>query len=129
MLRRLGEPDRLGCIFGRRREPAELGEAQEQKEAIEDGCRHKVSESLVDLVGGHRRKVVGGQFDHLLVLAPKVMRVFEKARTEDAERQVSQRPGDFQRPGPARQRLVQLAEVRVGRRHDRTDTPTAAVVV
>ena len=129
MLRRLSEPDRFGCILGCRREPAELGEAQDQPEAIEDGCRHKVSERLVDPVGGQRREVVGGQLDHPLVLAPIVMRLFEKARTEDAERQVSQHPCNFQRPRPARNRLLQLAEVSVGRRHDRTDTPAAVVVV
>src|SRR6267143_3369675 len=57
------------------------------------------------------------------------MRLFEKARTEDAERQVPQHLGDLQRPRPARKRLVQLTEVPVGRRHDCADTPAAAVVV
>jgi hypothetical protein len=49
------------------------------------------------------------QVSVLFVLAPEVMPLLEKARSEDAELQPSQRLRDRQRRGPGRQRLVQLA--------------------
>ena len=39
MLRRLGEPERLGRVLGRLSESAELGEAPDQPVAIVDRCR------------------------------------------------------------------------------------------
>ena len=77
MMRRLGEPDRLGFVLGRLGESAELGEAHDQPGAIVDRWRCGVSEILVDPVGGQRREVVGGQLDHPLVLAPVVVRLLE----------------------------------------------------
>ena len=59
----------------------------------------------------------------------RVMRLLEQARTEDAQLEIPPLPCDRQRPGPRRKRLVQLAEVPVGRRHERTDTPPAAIVM
>ena len=129
MLRRLGEPDRLGFVLGRLGESAELGEAHDQPAAIVDRRRCGGSEILVDPVGGQRREVVGGQLDHPLVLAPVVMRLLEIARGEDAESQVPEAPGDLQRAGAGHERLVQLAEQRVDVRHESADPASPAVVV
>jgi len=52
VLRWFGEPDRIGCARDRLFESAELGEAQDEVEAIEDRCRRDVSEPLVDESGG-----------------------------------------------------------------------------
>ena len=118
MMRRLDGPDRLGFVLGCLGESAEIGEAHDQPDAIVDGCWRGVSEILVDPIGGQRREVVGGQLNHPLVVAPPVMRLCEKARGENAESQVTEAPGDLQRAGAGRQRLVQLAEQRVDVRHD-----------
>ena len=48
---------------------------------------------------------------------------------EDAESQVPEAPGDLQRAGAGHERLVQLAELRVGVRHERADPASPAVVV
>jgi hypothetical protein len=57
------------------------------------------------------------------------MRLFEKARGEDAESQVPEAPGDLQRASAGHERLVQLAEIVVDVRHERTDLTAPAVVV
>jgi len=110
MVRRLGEPDRLGRVLGRLGESAELGEAHDQPAAIVDRGRRGASGVLVDPVGRQRREVVGRQLDHLLVLTPGVIRELENHRSEDAEPQVPETPGDLQRAGTGHERLVQLAE-------------------
>ena len=79
MLRRLGEPDRLGLVLGR------LGELPSWARLMTSQARSRPMavrrpEILVDPVGGQRREVVGGQLDHPLVLAPVVMRLLEIAR-------------------------------------------------
>ena len=128
MTRRLGEPEHLGLVRGGLGESAELGEAPDQEVAIVDRDRHGGSERLVVRVGGQRREVVGRQLDHPLVLAAEVVRLLEIGRGQEAESPVSEAPGDLQRPGAGHQRLVQLAELRVGVRHDRADPASAAVV-
>jgi hypothetical protein len=50
-------------------------------------------------------------------------------RGEDAESQVPEVPGNLQRAAAGPERLVRLAEQRVGERHERADTPAPAVVV
>src|SRR2546426_11690966 len=74
MVRRLGEPDRLGCVLGRLGESAELGEAHDELDAIVDRCRCGVSEMLVDSLGGARPWGVGWQFHYPGVINPGVMR-------------------------------------------------------
>ena len=98
--------------------------------AIVDRCRRGDSEILVDPVGGQRREVVGGQLDHPLVLAP-VGNAPARDRSWSRMRssQVPEAPGDLQRAGAGRERLVQLAEQRVDVRHERADPASPAVVV
>ena len=81
----LGELDRLRLVFGRLGESAELGEAHDQPSATEDRCRHGHAEIFVDPFGGQRREVLGGDLDHVLVLAPVVVRLLEIARGEECE--------------------------------------------
>ncbi len=71
-------------------------------------------EILVDPIGRQHGEVVGGQFNHPLILTPEVMRLHEIARGEDAKSQVPEAPGDLQRAGAGRERLVQLAELTSG---------------
>ena len=113
MLGRFGEPDRLGFVPGRFGESAEFGEAHDQPGAIPDRWRASKSEILVDPVGRQRGEVAGGQFNHPIILTPDVMRLREIACGEDAKSQVPEAPGDLQRAGAGRERLVQLAELRV----------------
>ena len=129
MLRRLGEPDRLGGVLLGLGESAELGEAQDEPAAIVDRWRGGGAEILVDPLGGQDREIVGGQLDDPLVLAPKVVRLLEVRRPEDAESQVPEASGDVQRAVAAHERLVQLSEQRVEIRHRRADSPSLAIVV
>src|SRR5207302_188739 len=94
MMRRLGEPDRLGLILGRLGESAELGEAHDQPEAVVDRGWSAASEVLVDSIGGQRREVFGGKLDHPFVLAPEVLHLLETSRGEDAKLQVPPVPCD-----------------------------------
>src|SRR5262245_28150624 len=80
-------------------------------------------------LGGQRGEAVGGQLDCSLVVAPVVMRLLEIRRSQNAESQVPEASGDFQRPGPRHERLVQLAEMTVGVRQESGDPTSAAVVV
>jgi hypothetical protein len=95
MLRRFGEPDRLGFVRGRLGESAELGQAHDQPGAVVDRRRCGVSEIRVGPVGRQGREIVGGQLDHPLMLAAEVLRLLEIARGEDAESQVPEAPGDL----------------------------------
>ena len=88
VLRRLGEPDRLGCVLGSLGESAELVEARDQNEVIEEGDRCAVAEGLMYPIGRLRREAVGGKLDRLRVLAPKGIDRREKARAQDAEIEV-----------------------------------------
>ena len=63
------------------------------------------------------------------IVAPEVMRLREIARGEDAKSQVPEAPGDLQRAGAGRERLVQLAELGVDVRHEGADPAAPAVVV
>ena len=129
VLRRLGEPDRLDGVPGRLVEPAQLGEAPHERDAIVDRRRREPSERLVDPVRGQRREVVGGQLDHALVVASKVVRLLENVRGDDAELQIPEALGDLPGAGAVGDRLVQLAEQRVGDRHERADPAAPTVVV
>ncbi len=95
MLRRLGEPDRLGFELGRLGESTELREAHDQPVSIIDRSRRGGSEVLVNPFGRQHGEVVGGQLDHPLVVAPVVMRLLEITRREDAEFQVLKAFGDL----------------------------------
>ena len=121
-----GEPDHLGFVFGRLGEPAQVGEADEQPEAIVDRGRLAASKELVDPVGRQRREVVRGQLDHSRVFAAVVVRLREIGRGENAESQVPEAPGDLQRAPAAHERLVRLVEPRVDVRHEGADAPAPA---
>jgi hypothetical protein len=129
MIRRFGKPDRLGLVFSRLSESANLGEAQGQPGAIEDrrGCVD--SEKLVNPIARQRREVVGGQLYDLLVLAPDVMHMLEEGHGEDAEPQVLEPPRDVQRLGAGHERPVQLSEQRMIVRHECPNTSAAMIVV
>jgi hypothetical protein len=60
---------------------------------------------------------------------PPVIRLREITRGEDAESQVPEAPGDLQRAGSRRKRLVEITEQRVGVRHDCADPASPALVV
>ena len=76
-MRRLGESERLGLVPGRLGESAEPSQALNQPAAIVDRYREGGSEGLVDRVRGQRGEVIGGQFDHPLVVAPEEVRLLE----------------------------------------------------
>src|SRR6266404_1725070 len=126
MMRRLGNPKNLGLVRGRLCESADRGEAPDKPAAIPDRYPKGI---IVDPGGGQGREVIGGQLDYALVFAPVVVRMFETARGLDAESQVPETPGNLQRAGARHERLVQLAEQRVGACQDSADPPSPAVVV
>src|SRR5262245_66396418 len=80
-------------------------------------------------VGGQGRKVAGRQLDHLFVLAPMVTSLGEKGRGGDAEAQIPEATGEFQRPGPPRERLIELTELRVDACHERVESAASTVVI
>jgi hypothetical protein len=129
MMRPRGEPNHLGFGLGGRGEPAELGKAHDQPEAIVDRCRRDVAEGLVFPFRGQPRHVAGNELSHPLVFATQVVRLLEIARGDDLESQVSQVLGERQRADPGGKRLIELRELRVDVRHERIDTPALAVVV
>ena len=88
----------------------ELGEAHDQPRATEDRCRHGHAKIFVNPFGGQRREVVGGELDHVLVLAAIVVRLLEIARGEDAKPQVPEALGDLQGAGAGHEGLIQLVE-------------------
>src|SRR5229473_1950452 len=88
-LRRSGKPDRLGFVLDRFGEPAELGEATDEPEAVEDACRCGQREILVEPIGWQHREVFAGKLHHLFVLAQEIMRLLELRRAEYAQPQVS----------------------------------------
>jgi len=110
MLHRRGEPNHLGFVLGSLGESAELGETHNQQKAIEDGRRSSKSKMLVDGVGRQSREVFLGKLDHALVVASEVVRLPEVRGGRDTKSQVPEAPGDLQRAGPCRKRLVQLTE-------------------
>ena len=58
-----------------------------------------------------------------------IVRLLQNIRGEEAELQVAEALGDLQSAGAVGERLVQLAEQRVGDRHERADPAAPAVVV
>ena len=129
MLRRLGDTDRLGLVFRGLREAAELGEAHHQPGAIEDRCRHRHAEMVVDRVRGQRAEIVGGERDDALVVAAVAMRLLEIAGGDDAQRHVVQPLGDLQGARTAVERLIQLVERRLHGGHEGADLAAAPVVL
>jgi hypothetical protein len=61
----------------------------DQPEAIEDGHRRYVSEKLIIPTCRQRRKVLGSQLNHPLIIASIIMRLLEKAGGEDLEFQLT----------------------------------------
>jgi hypothetical protein len=129
MLRRVGEPDRLGSAIGRLGELTDLGEGQEQPGAIHDRGRQGQSETFVVPAGGKRREIVGGQIDDPLVVASRVVGELEIRRRGDPEFQVFKSPGDLQRGGAGHQGLIQPGDERVRDREDGEDMTAPGVVV
>ena len=125
----LGEPDRLGRVFGCLGESAEVGEGDAEPEAIVDRGRLTASKELVDPVGGQRGQIGRRQLDHSRVLAAVEMRLYEVGRGEDAEPQVPEACGDLQRAPAAHERLVRIAKPCVDVRHEGADPTSPGVVV
>lgn len=57
MMRRLGEPNRLRFVLGRFGESAQMGEGDQEPEAIVDRGRLTASKELMGPVGRHRGEV------------------------------------------------------------------------
>src|SRR5262249_6536365 len=110
-------------------ESPELGEAQREPAAIVDRWRCGGAETLVDPVGGQGGEIAGGQLDHVLVLAAKIVRLLEIRRREDAESRVSKTSGNLQGAVAGHEGVVQLAEQRMKIGHDRTRSSSLALVV
>src|SRR5262249_8526656 len=129
MMRRLGEPDRLGCVFRRLSESAEPREALNEQVAIEDRWRCSESQILVDPIDRQRREVVDGQLDYALELALEQMHLRDVMCGEYTKPQIPDALGDLQRAGAGHERLIQLSDVRVGGRHERVDPAAPKIVV
>src|SRR5262245_65910357 len=129
MIRRLGEPYRLGFMVGSFAESAELSEAHDETVAVKDGCRSRGSEMCINLVGGHGGKVPNREFDHPLVLAPVIMNHLEKCRCQDPQLQAAKPGGNGQRTPTPDERFVQLAELPVDIGHERTRAAAPVVIV
>ena len=113
-LRQLGKLEHLGSALGCLSKSAELGETRNQPGPIVDrGGRGKI-EKLMDTVSGQFREIGGGQFDRPGVFGPVAMHLRKVGCGLDAQFQVPQARGEFQRPGTGPERLVQLAERCVG---------------
>jgi hypothetical protein len=56
-------------------------------------------------------------------------RLLKIGRSEDAEPQVSETPGNLKGTGAGHERLVQFAKHRVAARHERVDAPAPGIVV
>jgi hypothetical protein len=129
VLRRLGELNPLERVPGGLVEPAQLGEAPREKDAIIHGRRGESSERLGSPVGGQHREVVGGELDDPLVVASMIVRLFQNIGGEEAEFQIADPLGDLPSAGAVGERLVKLADQRVSHRHERADLAAPAVVV
>src|SRR5262249_54995559 len=101
----------------------------DQKAAVVDRCWSSTSESLMEPFVGQHGKVIDGEGNCPFVLASPIVGLLEKGRSEDAESQIPEACGDFQRAGARRKRIVQLTEQRMAVRHEGADLATPAVVV
>ena len=119
----------LGSALGRLGKSAELGETRDQPAPIVDRCRRGKSEKLMDPVCGQLREIGGGQFDRPRVFGPLAMHLRKVGCGLDAQFQVPEARGEFQRPVAGRERLVQLAEHRVEVYQGGADPASPMVVV
>ena len=109
----LGKLEHLGSALGRLGKSAELGKTRDQPGPIADRCGRGKIEKLMGPVSGQFREIGGGQFDRPRVFGPLAMHLRKVGCGLDAQFQVPEARGEFQRPGTGRERLVQLAEHRV----------------
>ncbi len=128
MVRRIDEPHRLGLTLGRLRESAEASEALDQPGPVVDLGRCGTSIGLFAPIGWKHRKIVDRELNHPLVVAAEVVCLLEVCRGQDAQVQVVEPPGHFQRPVAARKRRVQLGKVCVRVRHVDVDAPPPSIV-
>src|ERR1043166_6278552 len=77
MLCCLDELDRLRVVLRCLGKSANLAEAHDQVGPTKDRCWHSHAEIFVGPVRWHRRKTLGKEFDHVLVLAAIVVRLLE----------------------------------------------------
>ena len=120
--------DRFRRVFGRFGESAELGEAHDRVSAAKDRWQRGHTEIFVHPVGG-QREIVGGELEHVPVLAPIMVHLLEMARGDDTKPQIPEALGDLQGAGAGRERLVQLVERRMDRRHQSVDLATPTIVL
>src|SRR5215468_7317388 len=76
-----------------------------------------------------RSQGVGCHLDDLLVLAPTVVDLLERVRSDASKPHVTAPARDVERACSIRERLVELAEVAVSGRPSRPDAATPFVVV
>ena len=128
VLRRLGESDRFCRVLGRFGESAELGEAHDQEARPKtDGSTAIPKYSCTQSAGS--AEIVGGELEHVPVFAPIMVHLLEMARGDDTKPQIPEAPGDLQGAGAGRERLVQLVERRMDRRHQSVDLATPTIVL